>query len=180
LKKTTIDDLVRSVGIAKSSFYLFFESKEALYIELLMAEVPAMIKRLIDVSFGTTDDTREALVRLLKAIVYEIETNEFVRALLDAPDQLERLMGALDFDDILKHSMELYVPLLEEIEKAQERGEIIPGDPQQILYSLGMIKLLPLGRDGISEELYRSLLEFLPQVIADGLTCPTRRKKEKR
>jgi hypothetical protein len=69
---------------------------------------------------------------------------------------------------------------LEEIEKAQERGEIIPGDPQQILYSLGMIKLLPLGRDGISEELYRSLLEFLPQVIADGLTCPTRRKKEKR
>ena len=178
LKKTTIDDLVKPVGIAKSSYYLFFESKESLYVELMMAEMPAMMERLIDVSFAATDDTREALVRLLKAIVYEIETNELARIQLNDPGQLVQMMRTLDIGDILERSMELYAPLIKEIVKAQARGEIIPGDPQEILYSLGMIKLLPLGRDGISEELYGSLLEFLPQVIADGLTCPTRRKKE--
>ena len=65
LKKTTIEDLVKLVGIAKSSFYLFFESKEALYVELMMSELPAMVQRLVDVSFGVTDDTREALILLL-------------------------------------------------------------------------------------------------------------------
>jgi len=178
LKKTTIDDLVRPAGIAKSSFYLFFESKEALYVEILLAELPAMAQRLTAGSFGVTDDAREALVRLLHGIVHEIETNEFARIQLDDPGHLMQVMRSLDVGDILKRSTELYEPLIQEIVKAQARGEIIPGDPQEILYSLGMIKLIPLGRDSISEELYRSLLEFLPQVLADGLTCPTRQRKE--
>jgi len=172
LKKTTIEDLVKLAGIAKSSFYLFFESKEALYVELLMSELPAMVQRLVDVSFGATDDTREALVRLLHAIVAEIETNEFARIQLDDPGHLMQVIHSLDVDDILKRSAELYAPLVQEIAKAQVRGEIVPGDPREILYSLGMIKLLPLGRDRIPEELYRALFKFLPQVIADGLTCP--------
>ena len=171
LKKTTIDDLVKLAGIAKSSFYLFFESKEALYMEILLAELPAMVQRLVADSFGATDDTREALVRLLRGIVHEIETNEFARIQLDDPGHLMQMMRSTDIDDILKRSTELYAPLVQEIAKAQARGEIVPGDPRQIFYSLGMIKLLPLGRAGITEELYRSLLEFLPQVIADGLTC---------
>jgi AcrR family transcriptional regulator len=178
LKKTTIDDLVKLAGIAKSSFYLFFESKEGLYAEILLAELPAIAQRLIDGSFGAIDDTREALLSLLHGIVHEIETNEFARIQLDDPGQLVQMMRTLDIGDIVERSMELYAPLIQEIVKAQARGEIIPGNPQEILYSLGMIKLLPLGRDSISEELYRLLLEFLPQVIADGLTCPTRRRKE--
>ena len=39
LRKTSLDDLVRPAGIAKSSFYSFFDSKEALYLELMMAQV---------------------------------------------------------------------------------------------------------------------------------------------
>jgi AcrR family transcriptional regulator len=165
-------------GIAKSSYYLFFESKESLYVELLMAEMPAMVERLIDVSFAVTDDTREALVRLLKAIVYEIETNEFVRVLLDDPSELEQLAASIDFDDTLQRSAAFYAPLAEKIVEAQERGDIIPGDPQQIMYSLGLIKLIPLNRDRLPDALYQAMLDFIPQVLADGLTCTTRRRKE--
>jgi AcrR family transcriptional regulator len=178
LKKTTIDDLVRPAGIAKSSYYLFFESKESLYVELMMAEMPAMMERLIDVSFAVTDDTREALVRLLKAIIYEIETNEFVRVLLDDPSEVARLAEMLYFEDILQRSAGMFLPLMQEITKAQERGEIIPGDPQQIMYSLGLIKLIPLNRDRLPDALYQAMLDFIPQVLADGLTCSTRQRKE--
>ena len=177
LKKTTIEDLVKPVGIAKSSYYLFFESKESLYVELLMAEMPAMIERLIDVSFAATDDTREALVRLLKAIVHEIETNEFVRVLLDDPSEIARLAETLDFEDILQRSAAFYAPLVEKIVEAQERGDIIQGDPLQIVYSFGLIKLIPLNRDRLPDALYRAMLDFIPQVLADGLTCPTRQRK---
>ena len=178
LKKTTIDDLVRPAGIAKSSYYLFFESKESLYVEVMMAEMPAMMERLIDLSFAATDDTREALIRLLKALVHEIETNEFVRVLLDDPSEVARLAEMLDFEDILQRSAGMFLPLMQEITKAQERGEIIPGDPQQIMYSLGLIKLIPLNRDRLPDALYQAMLDFIPQVLADGLTCPTRQRKE--
>jgi len=178
LKKTTIDDLVKPAGIAKSSYYLFFDSKETLYVELMMVEMPTMMERLIDLSFAATGDTREALVRLLKAIVYEIETNEFVRVLLDDPSEVARLAEMLNFEDILQRSAGMFLPLMQEITKAQERGEIIPGDPQQIMYSLGLIKLIPLNRDRLPDALYQAMLDFIPQVLADGLTCPTRQRKE--
>jgi AcrR family transcriptional regulator len=194
LKKTTIEDLVKPAGIAKSSYYLFFESKESLYVELMMMEMPAMMERLIDVSFAATGDARKALILLIKGIVTEIErkalillikgiateieTNEFARIMLDDPSELGQLAAAIDFDDILPRSAAFYAPLVEKIVEAQERGDIIPGDPQQIMYSLGLIKLLLLNRDRLPDALYQAMLDFIPQVLADGLTCPTRRRKE--
>ena len=174
LKKTTIDDLVKSARIAKSSYYLFFESKEALYMELMMAEMPAMAKRLVDLSFGTTDDARKALVLLLRAIVREIETNEFARIVFDDPGHIEQLSAAIDFEGIMEQSEEIFEPLFQAITKAQAQGKIIAGNPQKVIYSLGLIKIIPLGKGRLPKALYDSMLEFAPQVIADGLTCPAR------
>ena len=170
LKKTTIDDLVKPAGIAKSSFYLFFDSKETLYIECLLDEMPAMITRLVDGSFGTADNTRDAIALLVKAIAHEVSTNEFSRVLLDDPQELRRIAGTLDFDDILRRAMSPYAPLLKTIMDAQARGEIIEGNPQEILFSMGLIKLLAFNRQSMPKELYGSMIEFVPNVIADGLT----------
>ncbi len=175
LKKTTIEDLTGPAGIAKASFYLFFDSKEALFVEIFMQEMPAMMERLIDASFQATTDTREALIRLMKAIVHEIETNEMSRMMLDDPSELEKLAAGLDYAAILAQSADLFAPLLEEVAKAQARGEIIPGDPLQLTYSLGLIKLLPVNRDRIPQEMYDQLFELAPQIIADGLTCPAKK-----
>ena len=64
--------LERSVYAVNMKIYLFFESKEALYLDLFLQEVPAMTSCMIAASFGSTDDTREALVRMMKAIVHEM------------------------------------------------------------------------------------------------------------
>ena len=125
LKKTTIEDLVKPAGIAKASFYLFFHSKENLYVELFLREMPAMIDRLLDASFRSTTNAREALIRLMRAIVHEIETNEMSRILLDDPSELQRLADALKYDEILARSAEFFAPILEEITAAQVRGEIV-------------------------------------------------------
>ncbi|MFC2077515.1 TetR/AcrR family transcriptional regulator [Candidatus Bipolaricaulota bacterium] len=176
LKKTTIEDLTGPAGIAKASFYLFFESKEALYMEIFMAELPAMMKRLMDNSFGSTDDTREALIRMMKGIVHEMQSNELARIILDDPTQVEKLVSNLDYGNILQQVAGSYAPLVQAIVAAQDRGEIIEGDPFQIAYSLGLVKMLAVNKDRIPEELYNSMIDFAPRVIADGLTCPAQRR----
>ena len=85
LKKTTIDDLVKPVGIAKASFYLFFDSKEALYMDIFLAEIPVMMQRLMAGSFLKTDDTREALILMMKGIAHVMESNVLSRVILDVP-----------------------------------------------------------------------------------------------
>lgn len=178
MNRTTLDDLVKPAGIAKASFYLFFKSKEELFIELFMAEIPAMMARLLDSSFGTTDNTREALVLLIKGIAREVQGNEFSRILLDNPSELQKVVNSVDFNAVLARATESYAPLVAKIIEAQSRGEVIPGDPQQILYSLGMIKMLALNRDKMPTELYDSMMDFVPEVLADGLTSPASRTRQ--
>ena len=175
LRKTTIEDLTGPAGIAKASFYLFFDSKEALYVQIMFDEMPAMMKRIANASYEKTDDTREALVLLMQATVHEIQTNPFSKVALDNPDELLRMAQALDFDDILERSQALFLPMVQWFMERQAAGEIIAGDPQELIYALGMIKLLPANRDRIPEPLYEKMFALMPAVIADGLTCPAKR-----
>ena len=177
LKKTTIEDLTGPAGIAKASFYLFFDSKEALYLEIFMAELPAMMKRLIDGSFGSTDDTREALIRMMRGIVHEMQSNELARIILDDPTEIENLVSNLDYGNILQQVAGSYAPIVQAITEAQAHGEIVAGDPFQIAYSLGLVKMLAINKDRIPAELYNAMIEFAPQVIADGLTSPAGRDR---
>ena len=174
LKKTTIEDLTKPAGIAKASFYLFFDSKEDLFIEVFMEEIPAMMQRLTDMSFGATDDTREALVLLMKGIVGEMEKNAMARILMDDPSEIERIASSFDYEAVLQRVAPTFAPMLQAIANAQGRGEIIEGDPFLISYSLGLVKMLAFNRDRIPPPLYEQMTDLAPQIIADGLTCPAR------
>ncbi len=178
LKKTTIEDLTRPAGIAKASFYLFFDNKERLFIEVFLEEIPAMMERLMAASFGTTDDAREALILLMRAIVREMERNEISRILLDNPAEIEPIASAMDYEEILRRVAVSFAPIVEAIAQAQARGEIIDADPFQIVYSLGLVKLLAFNREHIPDALYEAMVELAPRILADGLTCPARRSSE--
>lgn len=172
LAKTSIEDLVRSAGIAKASFYLFFDSKEALYAETVTLEIPPMIERLLDASFRATDDTREALVLLMKAIVYEIEANPLTSVLLGYPMDLDRLAATLDVEALIRGAQTMFAPLLDEIRRGQKGGKIVPGNPYELLAVTGLIKMYPVYKKRLPEPWYSTMLDRSAQTIADGLTCP--------
>ena len=174
LKKTTIEDLTKPAGIAKASFYLFFRSKEELFVEVFMEEIPAMMKRLTDTSFGSTDDTREALILLMRAIIREMEESAMARILMDDPAEIERIASAFEYEEVLQRVAPFFMPVIQGIAEAQGRGEIIEGDPFLISYALGLVKMLVFNRDRIPQPLYEQMIELAPTIIADGLTCPAR------
>jgi hypothetical protein len=62
---------------------------------------------------------------------------------------------------------------------------MIDGDPQELLHTLGLIKMYPVNKRRVPEPIYNTMLDRSTRVIADGLTCParaarktTRRKSE--
>ena len=90
LKKTSLEDITASVGMAKSTFYLFFESKEALFLEVLAADGPA-VKAKMQAELDSARNARDGIARLLRAIVHELETNALTRRMLTHPDELQLL-----------------------------------------------------------------------------------------
>ena len=172
LKKTTIEDLVKPVKISKAAFYRFFPSKEALYAELLLERFPAMQRRVVDRSLRATDDVREAIVRFQEELVREMEADDLIRPIILNPSELEQIIHGVP--DALRGtaSLDLGVPVLEWIRAAQERGEIIEGDPEVVVWMLGFVKFLPTHQDDIDPVLYPKLLSMVMNFVADGLTQP--------
>jgi hypothetical protein len=62
--------------------------------------------------------------------------------------------------------------VLEWIRDAQARGDIVEGDPEVVVWMLGLVKFLPTHQDDIDPVLYPKLLEMAMNVVADGLTKP--------
>ncbi|MBC7221122.1 TetR/AcrR family transcriptional regulator [Candidatus Bipolaricaulota bacterium] len=177
LRKTTVEELAHAAGIAKGTFYLFFASKEALYAELLLQELPDLVQRLLERSFHAIDDTNEALVRFQRELVALIEEDGLVRAVAMDPQEFTSLLaGHLDVHEVQAMAMNALAPLFAQIQEAQRRKEIVDGDVLEILGVLGMIKALPFSKKRIDPQLYPRLVTRMSQVIADGLTCPARRK----
>lgn len=75
-KKTSIDDLCKTVGISKGAFYLFFQSKEALFCEVLCSvqdEINDMVSEILETHKG-----RQGVAEALKATYREYNNNNFL------------------------------------------------------------------------------------------------------
>ena len=170
LKKTTLRELTEPLGIAKSSFYLFFDSKEALYWQLLLEEGPRVEAKLRTAVEAAGDDARAAIERLLHATVEEIETNDLYRRLLDHPEELEMVLRRLSPEETEAKAQGSLDMILGYVEVWQADGVLIDARPDVIASALRAVTLLTLHREEIGPAIYPEVMELLIHAVAVGLT----------
>jgi AcrR family transcriptional regulator len=171
LKKTSLEDVTSSAGIAKSTFYLFFESKEALFLEVLAEDGPVVEARL-QAELDNADDARDGIARLLRAVVHELETNALTRRLLTHPDELQLLADYATPEQLAASNNQGLALIVPYLRARQRQGEVITGDP--ILYAriISAVTLLTLHRDKIGADQYDAVLNTLIELLAKALTTP--------
>lgn len=168
LKKTSIADLTKSVGIAQGSFYMFYSSKEELYLEILQLEEHAIRSRLLDSLQSTEKLTRPVFKRFLRESFAVMETNPLIRQLYE-DDSLESLFRGLPEQKLEEHfesDARFFVPV---IELAQQNGSMIRENPETIVSLLRSLVLLALQKRHIGIEKYEDTIELLIGLVTDGL-----------
>lgn len=75
-KKTSVDDLCRQAGISKGAFYLFFESKEALFCEVLCSVQDQICNAASEIINKHND--KYGVADALKLIYREYDKNNFL------------------------------------------------------------------------------------------------------
>lgn len=75
-KKTSVDELCKQVGISKGAFYLFFESKEALFCEVLCSVQEQIYNAAYVIIEGAKD--KSGVAEALKVIYREYDKNNFL------------------------------------------------------------------------------------------------------
>ena len=167
LKKTSLDELVRPAGIAKGSFYAFFDSKESLYLEVMLRRAPRMGARLREVLGRSVDE--ENLVCLMRAITDVLVDDPFYRRLLTHADELTAVSRRVGPEQLARVMPQIVSPVLDHLAAGQRDGVLVDDiAPDTLLGVIRTVGLLVMNRDRFGAG-YDDVLEATIRTLARGM-----------
>lgn len=169
LKNTSIEEITSSVGIAKSSFYVFFESKEMLYLELLALEGEGIEKRV-----WPEVEKAKGIYSAIKTYLYkmslELESNILTQRLITNLEEYKMVSRKVNSEYVGSKILRSIVPLMEFIKSRQESNEIIEEDIEVIAATIRAALLIVVHKDDVGEVVYPKVQDILFNAIAKELT----------
>lgn len=168
LKKTGIADLAGAAGIAQGSFYLFFNSKEELYFEILEAEEQIIREKFLADFTAPGKITRELIKDFLKKALAILETNPLIRHLV-LEGEFETLLRKLPSEKLAGHIKRDEAVLLPLLRHWQDEAQLIGEKPEIVAGVIRALFALPLHKNMIGEDIYDAVIDLLTGFIAGGL-----------
>lgn len=171
LRKTTIAELTDPADIAQSTFYQFYDSKEALYVELLEEESEEIVERVLAASFEAHEDPERAIAAFLTEMRAVLETNPLVRRLV-LEDELDRLRAQFTEAELEADRRSSVAYFLPYVESWFEAGRLRGPDPETVAHAIRAVTLLTLHETDVGRERYDAVMDLLCEAVAAGLTRP--------
>lgn len=171
-EKTTVTDITEPVGIAKGTFYRFFDSKAELYIEIVRREQRAYFDR-VQADLADTDTAREGLEVLFRSYLEWIEENELIQRTIVEGDYDAGFRGVSSEtrEQLQQTGLAEFVPIIDGL---RERDEALAElDSVTVLGLLSAVALLAMYREEFElyeEGYYEHVKDVYISALAAGLT----------
>jgi AcrR family transcriptional regulator len=169
VKKTSLAELVVEAGIVKSTFYAFFDSKEALYLDLLLTHAHQVREATIDNGLHQGTSTVDALRRYLRAVVQVLDDDPLYRRLMSHPDEIALLQRKLTPDVVAATGNNGMAELATFIGAKQSAGEIVGDDPWVVVGALRSVLLLVVHAEEFGDA-YPRVLDLTIDAVTAGVT----------
>lgn len=171
LSALSLSRLTQTAGIAKTSFYAFFPSKEDLLLDLLAAEAPGFSARVMAPLEDQAQSAGAALSKFLHALLAEYRANPFLARLVAEPRTLAAIATRVRPEDLERKSDWMERPLSAFFAARMSAGEIAPQSIETLMDVVRSVALLSLHRDRYgSDERFEAAAGALIALVADGLT----------
>lgn len=173
LKAMSLAQLAEAAGIAKTSFYASFPSKEALLLDVLYDEAPGVGARVLVKLADPPVPAREALATFLHALLHEYATNPLLARLVAEPEALLAVAQRVRPEDIERKAAWMERPLSTFFKDRIRSGEILPRSPAVLMDLVRSVSLLALNRDRFGTPArFEAVSGELIRLVARGLTEP--------
>jgi AcrR family transcriptional regulator len=169
LQKTGVGDITSRVGIAQGTFYLFYESKEALFFDILQREEEEIRTSLYTTHLaGDGRVTREAFERFLIDSLFSISSHPLIRHLYDERT-IEQLFRKIPPETLAAHASKDEETLRPFLERGRNEGWLAPADARAIVELIRSAVLISFQKNRIGGESYEATIRLLAHCIASGL-----------
>lgn len=172
--KTNVADITDPVGVAKSTFYLYFESKADLYLEIMRREFDQLHDRIRD-EITDADGPREQLEALFRCYRAFAEDNPYIQQLM-AEENVNRMfrknVSSERFDEVQQEGLTEFLPFIESI-RSESDGLVSQEDPVMVMGVMSVIGLVVRNRSEFEDydtAYYESIQDLLIRALSRGLT----------
>lgn len=172
LQKVTVSELTGAVGIGKGSFYLFFDSKEALFFavqETVEAEVKA---NLVEQLRPLESDPRALLEEYFRRQLALLDTHPFLRRVAD-PRTMQALYRKLPPEQLAQHRLGDRTFNDRLLERWIAQGVMPAGTDPELFFALSASMFaLSLSREVVGPR-YEAVGQTLARALAHELLAGT-------
>lgn len=164
LRKTSVDELTEAVGISKGAFYLFYDSKEELFLEILEELEKDFRAQIFEISTSHREGARQLLARLLKSALLTWDRYPLLKNFGMA--EYEYLARKVAPERIESHANRDEEFVNDFIKKIKREGITVKAAPRLVSNLMKSLFFVSLHRDDLGERAYEETMGVLAELVA--------------
>jgi len=164
LKKTSVDELTEAVGISKGAFYIFFDSKEELFLEILEQIERDIQTAILGFSVKPGANARRNVGALLKGFLLTWDAYPLLRNFSKADfDYLVRKVPAQRALQHIRNDEEFTKDLVKKIKK---EGIAVKASPRVVGSLIKSLFFIGLHREDLGRQAYEESIDVMADLVA--------------
>lgn len=168
-KDTNISAITKVASMAVGTFYLYYSSKEQLFMEIFIDENTRMKRELLD-KLDLNESPKAIVLRMLKINQEGIQTNPILREWYTS-DEFRKIEQAYREAHAIDSLNFLYDTFLSLVEHWQAEGKMRSDiDSKMIMKVFEAVINVDTHKDELGMEYFPGLLDIMTDLILKGLT----------
>lgn len=164
LKKTSVDELTEAVGISKGAFYLFFESKEELFLEILEQIEKEIQTSILEFTIKPKANARKNVGDMLKSFLLTWDAYPLLKHFSKA--DFDYLVRKVSHERAMQHANNDEDFTNEFIKKIKREGIAVKASPRLVSNVIKGLFFMGLHRDDLGEEAYQETMNVMIDLVA--------------
>ena len=164
LKKTNVDDITQAANISKGAFYLFYESKEELLLEILEEIETEIQTSILDFAIKKNANARQNVKGMLKSFLLTWDTYPLLKSF--GKSEYEYLARKLPPKRIEQHAQRDINFTNDFIKKIKREGIQVKASPQVVSNLIKSLFFIGLHRDDLGESGYEETMNVLINLVS--------------
>lgn len=164
LRKTSIDELTEAVGISKGAFYIFYESKEELFLEILEQIEDEIQTAILEFAIHPTVDGHKNVSVMLKSFLLTWDAYPLLKNF--SKSDFDYLVRKIPAERVIQHTKNDEEFTNQLIKKIKQEGISVRVSPRVIGNLMKSLFFLSLHRDDLGEPAYEETMSLLIELAA--------------
>jgi len=164
IKKTSVDELTEAVGISKGAFYLFYDTKEDLFMEILEELETDFRSSIFDFTISPNEDARALLAKLLKSALLTWDRYPLLKNFGMA--EYEYLARKVPPERIRAHANQDNEFVNDFIKRIKHQGIAVKASPRVVSNLMKSLFFVSLHREDLGKNAYVETMDVLADLVA--------------